>query len=176
MKKILLVLPFVLLLAAGCGKQTVTQNAAPAHSPAVAQSPDPQNLDPAPPAQDSSQPFNLVKLVLSAQNNSGESGSATIYDVNGKAKVIITITGAPTNAIQPDHVHFGSCAQLGNVRYPLTNVGNGTFITILPVSLAELTSMPFAINAHKSATEIGVYVACGDSTTMVKSLSADPSL
>lgn len=173
MKKIFLILPVVLLLAASCGKSSSTTTQTPAVSQQAGTGtqnrPDGQT-------QNQQQPFNLVKLVLNAQNNSAESGTASIFDVNGKAKVIINLAGAPANASQPAHVHFGSCALLGGVRYPLTNVGNGTFETVLPVSLDELVSQPFAINAHKSAAEIGVYVACGDSTKMLKSMSTDPSL
>jgi hypothetical protein len=178
MKKIFLILPVVLLLAASCGKQTTSQGNPPAKSPVARQDSGSLNQSQTtnPPAQDSQQPFNMVKLAISPQNNSGESGSVTIFDVNGNAKVIVTLGGAPANAVQPDHVHFGSCAQLGGVRYPLTNAGNGVFVTTLPVSLSELVSMPFAINAHKSAAEIGIYVACGDSTTMVKSVSTDPAM
>lgn len=180
MKKILLILPVILLLAAACGNQTANPGGSAATSPAPAatQNGSTQNPDQAssPQPTDNQPAFNLIKLDILAQNNSGESGSATIFDVNGKAKIIITLAGAPAKSVQPAHVHFGSCAQLGGVRYPLTDVGNGVFVTMLPVSLAEFVSQPFAINAHKSASEIGVYVACGDSTKMVKSVSTDPSM
>jgi hypothetical protein len=174
-KKILLILPVVLLMAAGCGSKVVTQNNSSGPTPtstAILDGGRP-TLTPTPTGQ---QPFNLIKVYMNAQNNSGESGSASIYDVNGKAKVILTMAGAPANTVQPNQVYFGSCSNLGAVRYPLTNAGNGIYITILPVSLAELASIPFAINVHKSTTEIGAYVACGDSTSMDTSISADPSL
>jgi Ice-binding-like len=167
MKKIFLILPVVLLLAAACNSQQAVQNPAPEQTPAVTQSPPAQNL-PQP------EPFNMVKVVLNAQNNSGQSGFATIFDVAGKAKVILNIVGQPAKVVEPAHIHFGSCAQLGAVEYPLSNVGTGSSQTILSVSLVELVAQPFAINVHKSAAETGIYVACGDSLNMNKSVSSNP--
>ena len=174
MKKILFALPIMFLLAAGCSGKQAAVNTTPSPTTVVTQNQDQQNPSPTPSGTPN---FNVVKLTLSPQNNSGESGSATIFDVNGKAKVIVTLKGAPTGAVQPDHIHFGTCANLGDVHYPLVNVGNGTFETVLPISLAELVAQqPFALNVHKSAAAIGTYVACGDSTTMVESVSNDSSL
>ena len=179
MNKKLLALPFVLLLAASCNKDTTSRYNPPSPSTATTQNSydqnqdQPQNSAPA----NGQQPFNLVKIEINPQNNSGESGSATIFDVNNKAaKVIVSLSGAPAKAVQPAHIHFGSCDKLGDVQYTLTNVGNGVFETILPISLSELVSKPFAINAHKSATELGIYTACGDSIKMVKSVSTDASM
>ena len=164
----------MLLLAASCNSQQANNGNAPSPAPVATQNSTNQSQPQT--GQPSGQPaFNLIKLPILAQNNSGESGSAAIFDVNGYAKVIVTLAGVPANAVQPAHIHFGSCAQLGAIEYPLTNVGNGVFETTLPVSLAALALQPFAINAHKSAAEIGVYVACGDSTKMVESVSTDPS-
>ncbi len=41
---------------------------------------------------------------------------------------------------------------------------NGVSETTVPTSLAELRSKPYAINVHKSAQEVQVYVACGNIT------------
>jgi hypothetical protein len=178
MKKIFLILPAVLLFAAACGQQPAQQTTPPAQTPAAtnnsAANSAAQNQQQ---NQNQSQPaFNMVKITLDPQNNSGEKGTATIFDVQGKAKVIINMTGIPAKVLQPDHIHFGSCANLGGVKYPLTNVGNGAAQTMLPVSLAELVAQPFAINVHKSAAQINVYVACGDSLKMNKSFSSDPAM
>jgi hypothetical protein len=171
-KKIFLILPAVLLLAAACNSQPTSQNTPATQTPAVTQVPGAQDTTT---SQTPNQPeaFNTIKLDLAGQNNSGQSGTATIFDVAGKANVILSLNGLPAKALEPAHIHFGSCAQLGDVKYPLSNVATGTSQTILSVSLAELVSQPFAINVHKSAAEIGVYVACGDSTNMVKSISTN---
>lgn len=107
---------------------------------------------------------------LEEQNNSGQSGKVVITEVDGKAKVIVNLTGKPSSVDQPSHIHLSSCATIGAVKYPLTNVSKGASQTMLPVSIDELLAgLPLSLNVHKSQAEIGVYVACGDiSTSTVK--------
>jgi plastocyanin len=84
----------------------------------------------------------------------------------------------------PAHIHNGTCTELGDVVFPLSDVSesalvNGTPIagavggateavpvaisgTTVPTSLADLMAAPFAINVHESAENIGNYIACGD--------------
>jgi hypothetical protein len=174
MKKMFLILPVVALMAVSCGGQQASTNTPAAQSSTAQQQADGTAPTPTPDqTQTAPGAFNTIKINLTGQNNSGQSGTATIFDVNGKANVILTMSGLPANAQEPAHVHFGSCKPLGGVEYPLSTVATGTSQTILPVSLAALASQAFAINVHKSAAEIGVYVACGDSTNMVKSISTN---
>jgi hypothetical protein len=63
---------------------------------------------------------------------------------------------------EPAHIHTGSCAELGDVSYPLTNVEGGNSETDVATSLADLQAADFAINVHESEANIGKYVACGD--------------
>lgn len=106
-----------------------------------------------------------IALALNPQNNSGESGTAKIFDQDGKATVEITLTGQPQEVAQPAHIHVQSCANLGAVKYPLANVVNGKSETKLNITTDELLGqLPLAINVHKSAQEAGIYVACGDIT------------
>lgn len=110
-------------------------------------------------------PTNTVAMdvILDAQNDSGETGTVTLTEVNGKTKVIVTVQNEPAGASQPAHIHLGACPTPGAVEYPLSNVVNGTSETVLDVDLATIKSkMPLAINVHKSAEEVKVYVACGD--------------
>src|SRR6185437_13820241 len=102
-----------------------------------------------------------VTVNLAAQNGSGQNGTATLTAMGNQTQVVINITGEPSGASEPDHIHTGTCANLGGVKYPLQNTVNGTSTTMVNVSLATLHSGTFAINLHKSAAEIGVYVACG---------------
>src|SRR4051794_5104196 len=85
----------------------------------------------------------------------------------------------------PIHIHSGTCDALGDVVYPLSDLGgpmmdaNGTPIASMPMgssdaipvdvsitkvqtTLADLTSEAYAINAHESAENIGNYIACGN--------------
>ncbi len=103
---------------------------------------------------------------LGEQNQSGETGIATLTEQNGQTKVVVTLVAAPgasVSASQPAHIHLGSCPNPGEVKYPLTNVVKGISETVLPVTIAQLKAMmPLAINVHKSAEEVKVYTACGD--------------
>lgn len=114
-----------------------------------------------------------VKLNLSSQNNSGIASTAKLENEDGKLKVNLNLTSVSTGvtgllgislgATHPAHIHQGSCASLGAVKYPLTSTVNGKSETTINVSLASLKSqLPLAINVHKSPEEIGVYVTCVD--------------
>ena len=114
-----------------------------------------------------------MKFNLSSQNNSGIAGTASLENSDGKVKVKLELAGVPTGvtgllglslgAIHPAHIHQGSCAALGAVKYPLASTVNGKSETMINMSLAALKAqLPLAINVHKSSEEIGVYVACAD--------------
>lgn len=105
-----------------------------------------------------------LTFALAAQSNSGQSGTATISDNNGKAQVTITLFAATESTTsQPAHIHTGSCPTPGGVTYPLAAVSNGSSQTMLEVSVSQLLSeLPLAINVHASETQINTYVACGD--------------
>jgi len=105
-----------------------------------------------------------LTVSLAAQNNSGESGTAQLTDMGGgKTRVVLALSGAPNGVAQPVHIHEGTCATLNPTpKYPLTNLANGKSETVVDVSMSELLSKPYAINAHKSAQEVSVYVTCGN--------------
>lgn len=76
----------------------------------------------------------------------------------------------------PAHIHAGSCAELGDVVFPLTSVeapageavgsetAHGVKIssTLLDVSFDDILAGDHAVNIHLSDEEIGTYIACGD--------------
>jgi hypothetical protein len=86
----------------------------------------------------------------------------------------------------PAHIHNGTCTELGEVVYPLSNISaaamnNGTpmaaggsmvgasdatpvlsSVTTIQAKLSDITSGQFALNVHESAANIGNYVACGN--------------
>lgn len=104
-----------------------------------------------------------VRVAMLPLNNSGEFGKATLKEDDGKVEVKLDLVGAPKDVTQPAHIHTGSCASLGAVKYPLNFPVNGKSETTLNVKLAQLKSeLPLAINVHKSVAEAGVYVSCGD--------------
>lgn len=76
----------------------------------------------------------------------------------------------------PAHIHSGTCAELGDVVVPLSDVaapegehlGAASAIelklgpNLIDMPLQELLAGDYAVNVHKSAEEIDVYIACGD--------------
>jgi len=112
---------------------------------------------------DQTEEENQITVELTEENGSGESGTATLVKENGQVIVTLSMIGAPENVSQPAHIHVGSCPNVGEVKYPLTNVLDGESVTTLDVTLEQLEiEFPLAINVHKSATEASVYVSCGD--------------
>ncbi len=99
-----------------------------------------------------------------------------------------------TETAHPAHIHSGTCATLGDVVFPLTDVaapetmgtpaadmagtpeammaspeaGMGDVVaqstTTVEASLADIVAGGHAINVHESAENIGNYIACGDIT------------
>lgn len=104
-----------------------------------------------------------TNISLSSQNNSGQSGTATLAEENGKVKVTINVSGGNFTNPQPAHIHLGSCPKPGEVLYPLQDVVNGKSTTTLNVTMKELKAKgALAINIHKSADEVSFYTACGN--------------
>lgn len=89
----------------------------------------------------------------------------------------------------PAHIHSGTCDELGDVVFPLSNVGvpqsdatpmaeasgmgmgmvgsemaRPAFVSItqLDASLDDILSGPHAVNVHESDENIGNYISCGD--------------
>lgn len=149
MKKIIVLGLGLVLLAAACNKQTVQ----PSQNP--------------PPKEDKTTAVDnrTIELKMSAQNGSKEVGTARLKAEGGETRVNIELGVFPKDIQQPAHIHMGSCATLGGVKYPLTSLVNGRSETLVNVSLADLlNALPLAINVHKSATEVSVYVSCADLT------------
>ncbi len=115
-----------------------------------------------------------IEIPLSAQNDSGENGTAVLTDLgNGKTRVEVNVTGAPAGVPQPLHIHEGTCANLvARPTYPLTSAVDGKSVTEIDATLASLQNGNFAINGHKSAEEASVYVFCGDIPALAGTLPA----
>ena len=78
----------------------------------------------------------------------------------------------------PAHIHAGTCAELGEVVAPLTDVAEETAggersgpesaipvktsRSVVDLPLQDIIDGGHAINVHLSAEEIDTYIACGD--------------
>lgn len=100
---------------------------------------------------------------LAAQNNSGETGTATLTKAGDKqTKVVLEVNGAPSGVSQPVHIHKGTCDKLDpKPAYPLSPLVNGKSESTVNASLDSLEKGGYAINGHKSAQEVSTYVFCG---------------
>jgi hypothetical protein len=121
---------------------------------ALAQSPPPSSM----------MSSSKVTVQLNPQNNSGETGTVTLTQDGNNVVADAHVSGAGSTA-QPIHIHIGTCAKLDpKPTYPLTTVQNGASTTTLDnMKLSQLQNGNYAINVHKSTTDIGTYVACGNS-------------
>ncbi|BDE05130.1 hypothetical protein WPS_04060 [Vulcanimicrobium alpinum] len=102
-----------------------------------------------------------LAVTMAAQNGSGETGAAMLRDT--ARGLVVTVHLKNAKGPQPMHLHKGTCAKLDpKPAYALHNVVNGMSVTTVPgVTIGELRGK-FAINAHKSTTDIATYVSCGD--------------
>ena len=98
---------------------------------------------------------------------------AVLSPAGDQTNVAITLTDALSDGPNPVHIHSGSCDNLGSVKYSLTDVVNGASVTILDLALQDLMAdLPLAINVHKSAEELNVYLACADLKDTTKDADA----
>jgi hypothetical protein len=103
-----------------------------------------------------------ITIALEAQNESGESGTATLTAEGPRTRIVLELENPASDSPQPAHVHKGTCSDLDPApAYPLANVTAGTSETVVDVPLEELEGARFAVNVHKSEAEAEVYVACG---------------
>jgi hypothetical protein len=97
----------------------------------------------------------------------------TLLTPSGSAQ---TPEGEMAGATHPVHIHSGTCAELGDVVFPLNDLAvpdgertgpeSAVAVTlsenIVDMPLQEIIDGGHAINVHLSADEIGTYIACGD--------------
>lgn len=106
---------------------------------------------------------NVVTVTLDAQNNSGETGTATLTPEGDKTRVVIELSNAPKGIAQPAHIHLGTCDKLDKApKWKLDAVKDGKSVTVVPASLGTILKEKTAINVHKSAAEVQIYVSCGN--------------
>ncbi|MGH3091482.1 MAG: hypothetical protein ACRDOG_04015 [Gaiellaceae bacterium] len=104
-----------------------------------------------------------VEVELSEQNESGQSGTATLEPA-GEGQTTVTLElSNPPDVPQPVHIHEGTCAELNpQPAFPLENLEDGASETTVDISVEDLQSGEYAINAHASEEDVETYVACGD--------------
>jgi len=104
-----------------------------------------------------------LTIPLAALNGSGETGTAVLTQTPDGVQVVVTLKGGPA-AAQPMHVHAGTCAKINAApEWPLTSVTDGKSTSVVKgVTIDQMLKTPYAINVHKSTSDLADYVACGN--------------
>lgn len=124
-----------------------------------------------------------LTVVMNAQNNSGQSGTATLTDLGGRTRVVVVIHKSGFDENQPIHLHTGRCGEigpradlknmtlgLGDLRpadpksmpgVPATDGGFAATSADVEMSFKDLTTGDWVINVH-DALDFSLYVSCGN--------------
>jgi Cu/Zn superoxide dismutase len=103
-----------------------------------------------------------VTIALAEENNSGQSGTATLSAEGNQTRVVIDLANSPAGP-QPAHIHTGNCGPtLGGIVFNLEFPRDGKSTSLVATPLSAIQTGGFAINVHKSPQEANVYVACGN--------------
>lgn len=118
-------------------------------------------------------PTPTISFTMTAQNNSGVSGTGTVVKGTGSFTVTIKLTGMAPNSSHISHVHTGACAAPGGIAYALSQViadasGAATVTSTVPVAYAVPTG-GWYFNVHHgpdfTAPANGPSISCGDLPT-----------
>ena len=95
---------------------------------------------------------------LTELNGSGQTGQAAFTAMGEQTKVVLAATEGVSKA---NHIHQGSCQELGGIAHGLTPMEDGVSETVLDVGLDSLRTGGLAINLP-SAEDISIYTSCGN--------------
>lgn len=146
---------FATALTLGIVKQAPTwaqDSGTPAGSPEASPT---VTITPAPDAPRLTLPFEIL-------NDSGLSGTATLYEAGDKTIVDLDVKN--TGNDQPAHIHAGTCGNLEpEPAFDLTDLhADGKSRTVIDTPLEGLLNGQFAIDIHLSPTELGTLSACAN--------------
>jgi len=105
-----------------------------------------------------------LRLTFEELNDSGISGTATLYEMGAQTLVELDLDGTGDN--HPTHIHEGTCETIEPVAaYDLTNVGeDGASTTLINVSLSDLLNGEYVIDLHLAPDQLGLLIACTEIT------------
>ena len=103
-----------------------------------------------------------LELELQELNDSGISGTVTLYDAG--ERTIVEFDAEDTGENHPAHIHVGRCDDLTpDVGYPLENVrAGGRSTSVVDVSLDDLLATEFSVDMHLAPDELGTLIACAE--------------
>jgi plastocyanin len=152
---------------------TPMPTAAPTPNPAAGETPTPGlSVSEQVEAIAGADPVDVLSIVLNEQNESGQTGWATLVAQGDRTNVILSLPpGDPGSELV--HIHSGQCGDtLGDVVHPLTSFedGSGFSVTTVEVELDSLRNGDFAINTHQ-AGDSSVFTSCGNIPTQAEAVT-----
>ncbi len=105
---------------------------------------------------------------LAPQGGTNVSGTATVESGASSTHATVSLTGGDPGTTYPWHVHSGKCGDNGPVvgqasaytPIKISKSGSGKVDVTLPFTVPDNGS--YYINIHKSASDMGTIVSCGD--------------
>jgi hypothetical protein len=100
-------------------------------------------------------------------DSSGITGRVTFKDIAGVVAILLYVEGLPTDeeseeGIMPAELHYGTCADPGDLAYSMSPPDAGQSETDLTINLREFNSQkPMAVFLYRSIQD-HTAVACGD--------------
>jgi hypothetical protein len=104
-----------------------------------------------------------LTVPMHALNDSGENGEAFLVQGDDGVHVRVELQNG-TAVAQPTHIHIGTCGAINKApEYGLSDTVNGKGESVVRgVKLSDLLAGHYAINVHKSGTDLATYSSCGD--------------
>lgn len=111
------------------------------------------------------------RATMQPMNGSNITGSASVAPAStGTMTATVNISGATAGDVHPWHVHTGTCATGGGVvgpgsaYTPLTVAAGGSASSTATIPATLDATQKYHVNVHKSPTDMGTIVSCGDLT------------
>jgi hypothetical protein len=113
-----------------------------------------------------------LTIPMNEQNNSGQSGSATLTDTPAGLDIVVSIKRSSVPGSQNAHVHEGRCDNVLAITAGLRPISTTAdvptfdgdqivFKTTLQTTLAKIRDGNHVINVH-DARDNSLYVSCGE--------------
>ena len=141
----------VFVFAVGCSSDSAATSNTPAPASQRAATPTPQVTEVG--------GETVVVLHITTPAGDQQTGTAVLTSNGDQTTIEVNVEPSAPEA-QPMHVHFGTCARIGNIAHDLENVIRGHSLTILDVPLNQLTTIDRLINIHVSFNDFPTSTGC----------------
>ncbi len=109
------------------------------------------------------------RVTINSLDSSGIAGTATFKDIAGAVAILLKVDGLSTaeeeeseESLVPAELHFGTCADPGELAYPMSTPGAGQSETDLSINLEQFNAQkPMAVILYRSPQD-HTAIACGD--------------